>query len=65
MGRDGVFGLRRIRELGGRIIAQDEQTSSVWGMPAAAIDEGLADFVLPISMVPAELVERGSQESKE
>jgi len=65
MGRDGVIGLRRIRELGGRIIAQDEQTSSVWGMPAAAIDEGLADFVLPISMVPAKLVEMVSQESKE
>jgi two-component system chemotaxis response regulator CheB len=65
MGRDGVHGLRRIRELGGRIIAQDEQTSSVWGMPAAAIDEGLADFVLPISLVSAKLVEMVSQESKE
>jgi two-component system, chemotaxis family, protein-glutamate methylesterase/glutaminase len=65
MGRDGVHGLRRIRELGGRIIAQDEPTSSVWGMPAAAIDEGLADFVLPISLVSAKLVEMVSQESKE
>jgi two-component system, chemotaxis family, protein-glutamate methylesterase/glutaminase len=65
MGRDGVHGLRRIRELGGRIIAQDEHTSSVFGMPAAAIEEGLADFILPISMVPAKLVEMVGQESKE
>jgi two-component system chemotaxis response regulator CheB len=65
MGRDGVFGLRRVRERGGRIIAQDEQTCSVFGMPAAAIDEGLADFVLPISSVPTKLVELIGQESRE
>lgn len=65
MGRDGVHGLRRLHELGGRIIAQDEQTSSVFGMPAAAIEAGLADFVLPISLVSAKLVEMVGQESKE
>jgi two-component system chemotaxis response regulator CheB len=65
MGRDGVLGLRRIRELGGRIIAQDEQTCSVFGMPAAAIEAGLADFVLPISLVSAKLVEMVGQECKE
>lgn len=65
MGRDGVHGLRRLRELGGRIIAQDEQTSSVFGMPAAAIEEGLVDFVLPISQVPGKLMEMVSQEPKE
>lgn len=64
MGRDGVYGLRRVRELGGRIIAQDEQTCSVFGMPAAAIEEGLADFVLPISLVPTKLVELVGQESR-
>ncbi|MET0286862.1 MAG: chemotaxis-specific protein-glutamate methyltransferase CheB [Polyangiales bacterium] len=65
MGRDGVDGLRRIRELGGRIIAQDEQTCSVFGMPAAAIDAGLADYVLPISQVAAKLVEMVGVETKE
>jgi len=62
MGRDGVLGLRRVRELGGRIIAQDEQTCSVFGMPAAAIEEGLPDYVLPITAVPAKLVELTGQE---
>ena len=65
MGRDGVHGLRRLHELGGRIIAQDEQTSSVFGMPAAAIEAGLADFILPISLVAAKLVEMVGQETKE
>lgn len=65
MGRDGVDGLRRIHELGGRIIAQDEQTSSVFGMPAAAVDAGLPDYVLPISLVPAKLVEMVGLETKE
>jgi two-component system, chemotaxis family, protein-glutamate methylesterase/glutaminase len=64
MGRDGVSGLRRVRELGGRIIAQDEQSCSVFGMPAAAIEEGLADYVLPISRVPAKLVELVAQETR-
>jgi two-component system chemotaxis response regulator CheB len=65
MGRDGVDGLRRIRELGGRIIAQDEQTCSVFGMPAAAIEAGLADYVLPISLVASKLVEMVGLETKE
>lgn len=64
MGRDGVCGLRRIRERGGRIIAQDAQTCSVFGMPGAAIEEGLADFVLPIASIPAKLVELVGQETR-
>jgi two-component system chemotaxis response regulator CheB len=63
MGRDGVAGLRTIHARGGRIIAQDEQTCAVFGMPAAAIDEGLADIVLPVSSVAAKLVELAAQES--
>jgi two-component system, chemotaxis family, protein-glutamate methylesterase/glutaminase len=65
MGRDGADGLRRIRAMGGRIIAQDEQTCSVFGMPAAAIDEGLADYVLPISLVAPKLLEMVGLETKE
>ena len=45
MGRDGARGLLRIHEAGGHTIAQDEETSVVWGMPKEAIDLGAADRV--------------------
>lgn len=49
MGDDGVVGLRAVRQAGGRILAQDEQSSVVFGMPAVAIAAGLADQVLPLA----------------
>jgi two-component system chemotaxis response regulator CheB len=49
MGQDGVQGLRAVHEVGGRIAAQDEASSVVFGMPGAAIAQGLADRVLPLS----------------
>ena len=56
MGRDGVDGLRAMRAAGGTVVAQDEATSDVFGMPAAAIREGVADRVLPLPAIAAELV---------
>jgi len=53
MGRDGAQGLLRIRERGGFTIAQDEQSSTVFGMPKAAIALGAADEVLPLQNIPA------------
>lgn len=55
MGDDGVRGLRAIRQAGGRVVAQDEKTSVVFGMPGAAIAEGLAHIVLPIDAIPSHL----------
>jgi len=55
MGRDGVRGLHALRRAGGRIIAQDESTSVVFGMPGAAIDAGLADAVLPVEAIAGRL----------
>jgi two-component system chemotaxis response regulator CheB len=55
MGRDGVDGLRAIRQAGGRTIAESEATAVVYGMPAAAVNAGLADFVLPLDQVGAAL----------
>jgi two-component system chemotaxis response regulator CheB len=55
MGEDGVEGLRSIRRAGGMIIAQDETTSVIFGMPGAAIAAGLADLVLPLDDISGHL----------
>lgn len=55
MGRDGVDGLRAIRREGGRTIAESEASAVIYGMPAAAVQAGLADFVLPLDGVCAAL----------
>ncbi|MEA3246793.1 MAG: chemotaxis-specific protein-glutamate methyltransferase CheB [Gemmatimonadota bacterium] len=51
MGRDGVGGLRDVRAGGGYVIAQDEATSVVHGMPGEAVGAGLASVVLPIQLI--------------
>ena len=47
MGRDGVEGAERMVACGGAVIAQDEATCAVWGMPRAVLEAGLACAVLP------------------
>jgi len=53
MGRDGVDGLRAIRSAGGRTIAESKASAVVYGMPGAAVHDGLADLVLPLHEVCA------------
>ncbi|MGE6942348.1 chemotaxis-specific protein-glutamate methyltransferase CheB [Brevundimonas sp. NPDC029107] len=48
MGADGAAGCAAVARAGGRFIAQDQATSAVWGMPAAAAATGLAEAVLPL-----------------
>ncbi|MCA9004838.1 MAG: chemotaxis response regulator protein-glutamate methylesterase [Planctomycetaceae bacterium] len=55
MGEDGIEGSFDIARSGGTIIAQDEASSVVWGMPAAVVGSGLADKVLPLSEIAAEI----------
>lgn len=55
MGRDGERGATVIRGGGGEIIAQDEATSVVWGMPGAVTTAGQADKVLPLPRVGPEV----------
>jgi two-component system chemotaxis response regulator CheB len=54
MGQDGLRGAQQLKARGASILAQDEATSVVWGMPGAVVGAGVADQVLPLdAMVPA------------
>ncbi len=55
MGQDGLRGAGEIRKAGGRIIVQDEASSVVWGMPGAVVRAGLADAVVPLDNIAAQL----------
>ena len=58
MGYDGLRGCEAIREAGGQVVVQDEASSVVWGMPGFVARAGLADQVVPLGGVAAELVRR-------
>jgi two-component system, chemotaxis family, protein-glutamate methylesterase/glutaminase len=47
MGRDGLAGSHRLVAKGGAILAQDQASSAVWGMPRAVAEAGLASAILP------------------
>lgn len=51
MGADGALGCEAVARARGRFIAQDQATSAVWGMPAAAAATGLAEAVLPLDEI--------------
>jgi len=55
-GSDGSMGVRAIKKMGGTVIAQDKSTSEFFGMPGAAIDTGIVDFVLPLSEIASALL---------
>jgi two-component system, chemotaxis family, protein-glutamate methylesterase/glutaminase len=57
MGDDGAAGLRALKDAGGLVLAQDESTSVVYGMPAAAVAAGAVDRTLPLHQIPAALTE--------
>ena len=56
MGQDGLRGCEAVREAGGQILAQDEATSVVWGMPGHVVRAGLADSVLPLGSIADEIM---------
>ncbi len=56
MGRDGAMGMKAIKQLNGRTIAQDEKSCVVFGMPKAAIEMDVIDKVSPLEKIPEEIV---------
>ena len=58
MGSDGLDGARAVRDAGGAVLAQDEATSAVWGMPGRVVGEGLASAVVALPSLAATLVDR-------
>jgi len=57
MGSDGMRGGKEIVAAGGSVIAQDEATSVVWGMPGAATHAGICAAVLPLSQIAPKLIQ--------
>ncbi|UWZ35640.1 chemotaxis-specific protein-glutamate methyltransferase CheB [Dactylosporangium roseum] len=58
MGQDGKRGAEQLRSAGAEIVAQDEATSVVWGMPGAVAQAGLAHAVLPLGDIANHLISR-------
>jgi two-component system chemotaxis response regulator CheB len=58
MGQDGLRGSEEITRTGGRILVQDEASSVVWEMGGLVVNAGLADAVVPLAQVAAELQRR-------
>ncbi len=58
MGQDGLLGAEEIRRVGGQVLVQDRETSVIWGMPGYVARAGLADRILPLNELAAEIVAR-------
>jgi two-component system CheB/CheR fusion protein len=55
-GSDGMRGVRTVKECGGLVMVQDEESAKFDGMPRSAISTGLADFILPPAKMPGQLL---------
>lgn len=62
MGQDGLRGVETLKAQGAYVIAQDEASSVVWGMPGAVVRAGLADCVVPLDRVVPEILRRAGCE---
>jgi two-component system chemotaxis response regulator CheB len=58
MGSDGTLGSKAIHQAGGEVIAQDQASSVVWGMPGSVVSAALADSVFSLSTMAGEVVRR-------
>jgi two-component system chemotaxis response regulator CheB len=64
MGQDGLRGAQILKAQGADILAQDEASSVVWGMPGAIVAAGIADCVLPLDHVVPEILRRTARTSE-
>jgi two-component system chemotaxis response regulator CheB len=68
MGSDGMAGARIVRARGGTVLAQDQATSTVWGMPGAVVRQGLAQRIFPLQAIAPEIMRlaaRSPRDAKE
>ncbi len=56
MGDDGRKGACQVKEAGGRVIAESEETAVIYGMPQQVVQAGAADKILPLQEIPAEIL---------
>ena len=61
MGKDGVSGIKTIKQLGGRTIAQNEESCVIYGMPKEAIEAGNIDKVLPPELIAEAIIDMVSR----
>jgi two-component system, chemotaxis family, protein-glutamate methylesterase/glutaminase len=59
MGNDGSKGVRIIKEQGGYVIAESEETAVVYGMPREAVATGVVDRCVPLDRVASEIILQG------
>ncbi|MDD2855294.1 MAG: chemotaxis response regulator protein-glutamate methylesterase, partial [Desulfuromonadaceae bacterium] len=59
MGNDGSKGIQAIKENGGFVIAESEETSIVYGMPREAVATGVVDRLVPLDKIVAEIINQG------
>ena len=64
MGQDGRRGAALLKAMGAPVLAQDEASSVVWGMPGSVVGAGLADAILPLDAIASEIIARVAREAE-
>ena len=59
MGNDGAMGVRKVKDKGGFVMAESEETAVVYGMPREAVATGLVDRIVPMQFVHLEILTKG------
>ena len=65
MGSDGFKGMQHLKRKGGSTLVQDEASSTIYGMPKACIEGGIADLVLPLDQIGFEITKISEQAKKQ